>query len=353
MKVINKVTAALSMLFAIGLVTTGCSTATENATGTLSGSLAPVPLEQKTKISVGMSSPSEAFIALFLADKAGEFAKENIEIEFVTLTATDSIPALIDGTIDVAATSFGAGFLNAVDQGANLKMVYQGGVNPDAAGLWVRKELVAGLPESLRGVTIGTAYGWAQPSMLMVKKYLEANGMTMADVKTESLPTPEIAPALDAEAFGAAWLVSPSHRIFLESGDAEWVVGYDNNQFSTGYIFGPNLLTEKPEVGQAFVRALMRTTNTYLQGDYKFDDTNNQLIAEAMGLTVEELQYTESVPLNFYSTDEMNGDATSLFVESQEMWIEIGDLLSYDEVMPTANYIDWSFVQRILDENNL
>lgn len=350
----NSVVAKLAALLAASLVLVACSSASPSSSAAeLSGSLEPQPLAEKTKVVISIASSSESYAPLYLAIAQGEFAKENLEVEIVNLLSPDAMAALVDGTIDVSGVVLGAPTFNAVAQGAPIKLVLNGGGNTEATGLWVRKELLAEAPASLRGKKIAGTYGWATPSMTVVKNYLAEAGITPMDVQMEIISSADAALALDAGSVDAAWLTTPSHLPLVASGNAEKVAGYEKGQISTGYLFGERLLNTNPEIGQAFVRAMVRTTMTYLNGDYKSDPTVGPMLAEALGITLEDLQVSESIAFDFVSQEAMLSTQTALYLDAQEMWIGMGEILTYDEPLTAEKYLDWSFMQRILDANDI
>lgn len=353
MAIFNGKLTKLTALLSAALLVTACSSSTTESSSELSGSLEPVQLAEKTKITVAIPSVNEVYGQVLVAIANGEFEKENLEVEIVTLPSPDAVPALVDGSIDVAVGVLGATQFNAIAQGAEIRMVLTGGNTPAETGLWVRKELLAGAPASLKGKTIAATYGWNQPSMSVVKDYLATGGVTPDDVNVELLQSADAALALDEGSIDAAWVTNPSYLPLKASGNASKVVGYIPDQISTGYYFGDRLLNKNPEIGQAFVRAIMRTTKTYLSGDYKNDPELGPMVAETLGLTLEELKYSESIVFEFYTQEELSGELTDLFTSAQEMWLDFGDILVYDIPLTAQDYADMSFIERILSENDL
>lgn len=60
-----------------------------------------------------------------------------------------------------------------------------------------------------------------------------------------------------------------------------------------GALYGPNLLQKDPDAGVAFLRAYIRTVNTYFAGDYKAD---RAFVAELAGLLKVDPKILASVP---------------------------------------------------------
>src|SRR4030042_7026068 len=68
--------------------------------------------------------PYQSITAFHIADEEGYFAEQGIEVEFVKFTSvTQAIPLLAAGDLDVGVGSMNAGFINAIAQNLDLKMV--------------------------------------------------------------------------------------------------------------------------------------------------------------------------------------------------------------------------------------
>src|SRR5262245_34710401 len=73
---------------------TETSAAASNSSAPAAGAvdaLAPKPLPERKKITVGMSGKIENYLPIFLADDYGEFEKENIDVEFTFAPPTDQV----------------------------------------------------------------------------------------------------------------------------------------------------------------------------------------------------------------------------------------------------------------------
>ena len=69
----------------------------------------------------------------------------------------------------------------------------------------------------------------------------------------------------------SAWLLDPVWR--RVDGDQKYAFlgGQPQGEPLGGALYGPNLLQRDPDAGVAFLRAYIRTVNTYFAGDYKAD----------------------------------------------------------------------------------
>lgn len=326
--------ALLAPLLVIG----GCSiqdTVAESPQDLPVTDLSPIPLEEETTLKVSSVGNFEFLTALLVADALGEFEKENIAIEYVTLPASDAVPALALGQVDVAAIGITAPFFNAVAEGADLRIVFPGPSSPNGDGLWVRTE-VLGL-ENKQSISIGNSRGAAWLGIVPVTQYLEQIDVDIDSVEFTSIPISELATALELGAVDGAWLNSPSHLPFENSTEVKRVIGYAENQIGTGYAFGPRLLDEDPLLGKAFIRAMLRTVENHLSGDYKSDVEIRVELVEKLG--IDESRLDISGNLAFPTRLD-----TSLLTEAQELWIQIGGIVPYDEPLPSSSYIEERFV---------
>jgi len=335
---------ALTVLVAIGLSVsvTACAPATVNPDSTeLSTSLEPVPFTEPVTITMSMVTKLEQYTPALLAIAEGEFAKENITVKVEILPFTESIPALAGGIIDVAVSGITASFFNAFDGGAEIKTVMPGPESPATDGLYVRTEIAEQGPAALKGKRIGSSVGLASTSMRAISNYLAEGGLTLDDVSIEVIPLVDLSAALVGGQVDAAWLNSPSHIAVTADNTAVQVTRLDDGVYTAGLFFGPSLLEKNPAIGQAVIRAITRTTLTYLQGDYKADPVIVQKVADALELTVDDVLTTDSLVFGTEFRSE-------IFTDAQELWIGVGEILNYDTVIQPEEYTDSSFLDRIV-----
>lgn len=345
----QKVTRILGAFIGLVLMLAACSsTSTTNNSSELSGSLEPQPLANPVTLKVSVATPNEGYNALRLADYLGEFAKENITIEFVTLPSTESMPALATGLIDVAAFGMTVPFFNAVAGGADIRMVMVGAEATNAGGVYVRSDLADLGPEALKGKILGLSQGWGQTTAVVLEEYLKSGGLTINDVELTTIAIEDLTASLDSGIIDMTILSPPATALFQKNGKAKLVAKFENGERTIGYGFGKRLLSDEPEVGQAFIRALLRTTNTYLTGDYKANPETLAALAAANNLTEADVLLTESVSFYVYSQSEIENGAFDVYTKAQDLWLRAG-LLSYEKLLKPSDYADWSFVQRILD----
>lgn len=300
--------------------------------------LAPRPLLEPTTLTVSMVTRAEIFAAVLMADKLGELAKENISVEYVTLQSSDALPALAQGRTDVAAAGITATLFNAVAEGADIRLVFPGPTDNTVDGLWVRTDPQTGDPVPV--TTIGSSGGAATTAVVPISRYLGETGESITDVEFVQLPIEDLPFAVENGVVSSSWVNSPLHLAIEGKDVAERVVTYGPTEYGGGYVMGPNLLRDRPEVGEAFVRALTRTSQKYLSGDYKANEKTLFLLATALDRRPEEISSTPSLT---YGTEL----TTDHFQTAQGIWLEIGDLLTYSTALEPSAYADPRFVDAV------
>src|SRR5690606_29934091 len=85
---------------------------------------------------------------IILADQLGEFAKENLEVEIVSIGLEDALPQMRNGTIDAANGASNASVFNADAGGLEVRWVLGNFFPPSAGdtsvpqtGLWARRDI--------------------------------------------------------------------------------------------------------------------------------------------------------------------------------------------------------------------
>lgn len=304
----------------------------------------PQPLNEMATVQVNVAAMAEPFSALFLADELGEFEKENIEIEYQFAPAAEAIQALVTGQVDMAASSITAALLNAIAGGSDVRAVMQLFYDDPAQGLYVRTDLL-GDPKNLEGGTIASVVGAGGHLIQAVDHYLSSAGMSITDVDFQVFSPPDVPAALEAGAVDAAWVLFPFGAQIEADGIGEMVQSAYPEGFSGGsYLFGPDLLENRPEVGQALVRAMARTQQTWLQQGYKDDPEVVAALVEAMDSTEE--QVLASPELVF---EEAPSFPLEPVLKMQDLWREHGGLLDYaasDDLTPDQ-IVDVRFVDAV------
>lgn len=315
----------------------------DGAKFTVKAGLDPQPLPELTTIKVSASSKIDNFSSVFLADYLGEFKKENLKLDFVTLPAPDALPALGQGQLDIIVGGVTATMANAISEGADVKFVAPTFYfNPGQNGIWVADDIDPDNPAALKGQEFATSQGAGGATILAISDFLEKGGLDITDVKLPTFPIDQLAQAMTQGVAKAAWVTAPTDAVLREAGGSKFVSGIQPGDPSAGVLFGPNVLTKNPAVGAAFLRALARTIDEHLQGDYKKDPQTVKDLAAALGLTEDEVTATPSVQFDPKFT--FHADRLT---DMQAAWKKLG-VLSYDELLPPDKIADLTMIDTIV-----
>jgi NitT/TauT family transport system substrate-binding protein len=331
------------------------STAASAAPSTGPGTPAPKPLAEKATVTVAIpQTGSESILALFLANQEGEFTKENLNVQIKILPVPETIVLMQQGSVDVTPNGIFAGILNADANGANLKMIAGLSSFPDSskAGLWERSALAkpdgSFDPCSLKNKTVsfGGSAGLAATSTWWIGQYFaKCPGMTIHDVKLSTLGAGDLLAALQSGSVDAGFLPDPIWTDPQTKGYAKLATVAYKGALG-GYFASPKFVA-KTDVADAFVRAMVRTARTYLQGDYHHNPDPALQSAIITALGVPAATYNAGVSLVF---DPALPIPTTPVQGLQEAWFAAGGILSYKAPLPDDSVVDGSVLKRVLAE---
>ncbi|QNK70518.1 ABC transporter substrate-binding protein [Variovorax sp. PAMC26660] len=174
------------------------------AAGACAAGMAGTAAAQETKISLGMSGWT-GFAPLSLADKAGIFKKNGLDVELKMIPQKDRHLALASGAIQCAATTVETHVAwNA--NGVPIVQIFQMDKSYGADGLAVRNDVKTFA--DLKGKSIGVSAPGTAPYFGLAWM-LSKNGMTLKDVKVVSLEPQPAAQAFVAGQNDAAMTYEP------------------------------------------------------------------------------------------------------------------------------------------------
>lgn len=220
--------------------------------------------------------PYLGYATYYISQEEGYFAEQGFEVEFVKFNAaSEAIPLLAQGSLDVVAGSMSASLINAIAQNINIKVVAGREYVPsdeESSPLMVRKDLY----DSGELNTVAKIKGRqvAIPCLgclndFAVTKILETAGLSLADVKVVKMTQPSILAALENRALEVAHLGSPYSEKVKSLGYAVTIQSADKviPGFQKVFVmYGPNLLEKNPELGKKFMVAFLKGLRQYNQG---------------------------------------------------------------------------------------
>jgi len=303
------------------------------------------PLAEPVTLTVSSSFKLEFIAPLLLGDALGEFKKENININLVNVKFSDAVPQLANGQIDVAVGGIEGSLFNAAQQGLPVKMVMGNYFPPNAGnpsvpqtGMWCRSNVFKNpnkpKPAELKGKTVGSAVGNASVSFYYVQQEVDHN-FKATDLNIQTIPSTDMVQAMKNNALDCAILLDPLWLQVANDPSFKLVATQTPGEPLGGYFYGKSLLQDRPQVGAAFARAMIRTINTYLNGDYH----QNQQVMDALSKAINQPADTirRTPPLQF-DWEIRKGTAERV----QKVFIDLG-VLTFKKPVPDKKVFDRSF----------
>jgi NitT/TauT family transport system substrate-binding protein len=234
---------------------------------------------------------------LLIGLEEGYFADEGVDLRLLPASETGStaLPILDQNRIHVARMTNMVALVNAIDQGARVKVVVGAGHFEEGKcslsalvarrGLYADDEPVD--PASLKGKKID--YKEVSIEGYFLDKYLERGGLSLDDVQESWIPQPARMEAMnrgriDFTVISEPWptrMVEEGHRIVTPVGEVlggfQW----------TMLAFGPRLLDDDREAGRRFVAGYLRAVRQFNEGP---TPRNLELASRNTGLDIETLK---------------------------------------------------------------
>ena len=281
--------------------------------------------------------PFLSMAPLHIAAAEGYFDEQNLDVEFVRLARNfDAVAALATGDVDIGSGQLTMSVVNTIASGSRIRLVAALSIlDADACaynGAVAKRDLVesGGLEtaELMRGRVF--EFDLHLPQGYWVSRMLAPMGLTIDDVKMESLPPPAVADALAGDAIDLSIVSEPYLSQLLETG--EFAIWRRTDSAAPGFqisnvMFGPSLLDERPEVGERFMTALLKGIRQ--AGDGR-TPRNLEILGEATGMSREQLMMA--------------------------CWPSVPDD-GQVQVEPFAQYLEWAvsrqLTERVLGEDEL
>lgn len=332
--------------------TTSASGNTKSSANSGPNTPAPKPLHTMTSVTLTVPAKVESFAAPIVAQMDGEFTKENLNVT-VQLDpggAASEPQELAQGTAQITETGLNAGTLNAMSQGVGLRYVgypytYQVG---DKEGFWVNKTYLnknGTLNKSKLStfkITLGTA-GVASSSALPVQQWLKKSGVSLSQVSISNLSGAALVTALQNGAVQGAYALSPYYQPLLS--DSRFALVTPTPLATGVYEMSTQFIKQQPLVAQAIMRALIRTDRTDLTPNYRNNPSVMQILSTWLGIPVATINNNPPV---VFSTDMNTAALGPLLTGVQQMWFNVGGVLSFTKPLTVKQVVDPSVVDAVL-----
>lgn len=348
---------AVAVLATVGLGTTAGASSTpdsgaESEPGVEAGAPAPQPLAEMTPYVVSTGFTAEFIAPLLLAEHFGEFEKENLDVEIVSMSFPDAIPQIASGQVDVAVGATDAALMNAASEGLGIRWgmgnffpANAGDLDVAQTGLWVRRDVFS-TPDDpdlaeLSGARMASAIGIGNSTSYFIESALAPHGVSITDLTWEQIASADMVTALDNGAVDMAWLLDPYWLDVAERPD-DYVLAATQiyGEAIGGYYFGPEAFAQDRDAAEAFTRAIVRTITTYLAGDYHADAEVMAVLAETIGQPAEAM---ERVPSLLFTWEIADGVGDRI-----QDTLRIAEVLGFDETLPESEFVDRSLYEAVL-----
>lgn len=220
--------------------------------------------------------PFTSFTAFHIADEEGFFAEQGLEVEFVKFTsATQALPLLANGDLDVVAGSINAGLINAIAQNMGMKIVAgREYTTPDydPMPLVVSRDLYEnGSLDSvaeLKGKRV-VLHCTSCIGDFALATFLDPVGLTLSDITIVKMSPQDAVIAFENRAVDAILKSTSYEAELLPMGYGVTLQSF--NKFKPDFqfafmMFGPTLLKDNPEAGKKFMVAYLKATRLYAEG---------------------------------------------------------------------------------------
>lgn len=334
--------------------------------GTGPGTPAPRPLATRASLTLSRGLLSGlSYSSVLLAQEMGEFTKENLDVRFVSENAVNSLLLIQQGRIDGSIVGLNAGVFNAIAAGADVRFVLPfGSAGPgDLSGFWVRRSLLSpdgrfdpcvlarGVrPNGTTVVSLSDPTGLGSPVMIALARLVQrCPGQTFKAVRDRltisTVIGADLLVALQQGAVDLAFLLSPlpdTPGIGDYAALASSIGQDDPGTDFAGWALGP-VRDREPAVAEAFIRAVIRTVRTYLQGNYLANPDVVSALARTLNVPADVLSKSRAV---VFRPDQRFRTGAGL-AELQGYWVDAGGLLSYDKPLDGSRIVDIGPVDRV------
>ena len=309
------------------------------AAGACAAGMASAAGAQETKLTLGMSGWT-GFAPLSLADKAGIFKKNGLDVEIKFIPQKDRHLALAAGAIQCAATTVETHVAwNA--NGVPIVQIFQMDKSYGADGLAVRNDIKSFA--DLKGKTIGVDAPGTAPYFGLAWM-LNKNGMTLKDVKTTTLSPQASAQAFVAGQNDAAMTYEPYLSTVRDNPAAGKILAttLDYPMVMDTVGCAPTWLKANPKAAQAL-------TNSYFDAlaMIKADPVkSNELMGSAVKQTGE--QFAKSAAYLRWQDKTANqkffaGEITAFMKDAEKILLESGVIRKAPENLAVT--FDASFIK--------
>jgi NitT/TauT family transport system substrate-binding protein len=227
-----------------------------------------------TTINYGYSTAGAINAPVYLAEEYGYFADQGITLNYVLFpSASEVIPSITRGDVDVAAIGINPATLNALAGNFGIKLVADTGTQFPGFPLnivVVTNELAGTImgPADLKGHKIAlTPPGMGTASGFLLSKYLAQGNLTVNDVDIVPLTFQDQVAALTNRSVDVAFMAEPFATQVVKQNIGKILVGSDTmlpGYQVTGLLYTDKFMSGQHDAAQGFMIAFLKGVRAYM-----------------------------------------------------------------------------------------
>ncbi len=227
---------------------------------------------------------------LLVADALGEFEAENLRVEVEPMPLRDALAGVDAGDVDLVVGPVDGPYFDALHRGSRARLVLGGTLSPapnamtvDQTGLWVRTDALDedGLSD-LQLQPVGVPGGTRSAATYPIGQVLGQTEISLNEVALADTSSGEAAQQLIDGDLAAAWLDGGSWYRVAERRGVRAVRHAAGQRGRRRHDRRPPPPRPRPGRGAGLQRAIIRTINTHLTGDYRRNDDVVEALAGAL-----------------------------------------------------------------------
>jgi NitT/TauT family transport system substrate-binding protein len=185
---------------------------------------------------------------------------------------------------------------------------------------------------------VGLDAGWRSASAYPVATAAGEGGLSLNEVDMVAATGEDAADRLLDGELAAAWVDQPAWARVADSDRFKLAATLPATEPIDGTMLAGRLVDTDRDVGLAYARAVIRTINTYLSGDYHDDGDVTAALARGIGAGADELAATSPLLFDW----EIRSGTTARL---QDAMVEIG-AVGYERPLPEDDVVDRSLASR-------
>jgi NitT/TauT family transport system substrate-binding protein len=293
---------------------------------------------QATKVAIGISGWT-GFAPLTLADKAGIFAKNGLDVSIKKIPQKDRHLAIASGDIQCAATTVETWVVwNAA--GIATKQIFQLDKSYGADGMVVRNDIKS--IADLKGKTVAASAPGTAPYFTLAW-FLKKNGLTVKDVNVVNMEPGPAAQAFIAGQNDAALTYEPYLSTVREKPEAGKIIATTLDYPMIMDTFGctPKFLAENPKAAQALADSYFQAVDMIAKEQakaYEIMGADVKQTGDQFGNSAKYLRWQDKAANQKFFADEIY----KFSEEAAALLLEVGIIKTKPDV---KTLVDDSFIK--------